>query len=56
MLKIKQNNHELWFWLINKLKIYLACLLKTKNLNTFESNFKIFEKLVIYFGILEKFN
>ncbi len=35
--------------------IYLD-LLNTKNLKTFESIFKIFEKLLIYFGILEKFN
>jgi len=33
-----------------------CCLLKTKNLKTLESIFKIFEKLFIYFGILEKFN
>ena len=35
-------------------KIYAVCLLKTKNLKTFESNVKIFEKFLIYFGILEK--
>ena len=31
-------------------------LLKTKNLKTFGSIIKIFEKFTIYFGILEKFN
>ena len=38
-----------------KLLVY-PYFLKTTNRRTWESNFKIFEKLLIYFGILEKFN
>ena len=51
--KIKFISKTYYSLLIN---FYNYCLLKITNRKTFESIFNVLEKLLIYLGILEKFN